>query len=162
MFIFQDGRLAVKSEYPPLLAPGFHRVKEEELAALFVDSFSSPDRRRRLLARFHALIDHVREWNIPCDVWIDGSFATEKPDPQDVDALFVFDGEAVNRASSELHAAMSAVFGREGHRDTKLRYGCDAYMVINQDEQTRSYWRGWFAFTRSDEPKGVPVLRVYP
>ena len=152
----------MKTEYPSLWGPGFHRIEEEELSTRFVDSFSQSDTRRRLLARFRALIEHVREWGVPCDVWIDGSFATEKPEPQDVDALFVFDGEAVNRAPSELHAAISAVFGREGHSDTKLRYGCDAYMVISQDEQTRSYWRGWFAFTRTDEPKGIPVLRIYP
>jgi hypothetical protein len=150
----------VKSEYPPLFPAGFQQLEDGELDAVFVESFTPRERRKVLLARFRALLGVVRSWSIPCDVWIDGSFSTEKPEPEDIDALFVFDRKALNATPDNRRREIMAVLGRDAHTETKLRYSCDAFFVADDDDVMRSYWRGWFGFTRNEEPKGIPVMRV--
>lgn len=149
----------MKTDYSPLFDPGFHEIRLEELEARFADPFADRSIRRKLIERFTALFRRIQDWGIPFEVWLDGSFATTKPDPADIDLLFVFDREGGNNAALEVQADFAAVFSEDGHHETKARYGCDVYFISADEEQMRSYWRGWFGFTRGEAPKGIPFIR---
>ena len=150
----------MKTEYEPLFPAGFHYLHDGDLDGVFVAPFSNSDRRELLIRRFRALIRRVAALNIPCEVWLDGSFATMKPDPEDIDLLFTFDTEAVNTASDEAKEELAAIFGEDGRAETRLRYGCDVYVIASDDDPMRSYWRGWFGYTRDEKPKGIPSMRI--
>lgn len=150
----------MKIDYPPLFAPGIHEVVNEQLEQHFVDPFAIPDHRQRLVDRFRALIKRISGLGLSFEVWIDGSFATEKAEPEDIDALFLFDADAINASSELVQSELASIFGEEGRRDTRLRYSCDVYVIASADESMRSYWRGWFGFTRDEKPKGIPCMRV--
>lgn len=149
----------MKPEYRPLFDAGLHEIGLDDLEPRFVEPFGTTTRRKRLVERFRALIQRIGDWGIPFEVWVDGSFATEKPEPSDIDLLFVFDREGGNNAAPEIQADLLAVFSQDGRRETRVRYGCDVYMIMADDEDMRSYWRGWFGFTRGEAPKGIPYLR---
>jgi hypothetical protein len=80
-------------EYRPLYQAGFKDINESDLKSVFVEPFENPERREYLLSRFSALLDRFKEVGISSEVWIDGSFSTEKPEPGDIDMIFFINGE---------------------------------------------------------------------
>lgn len=148
--------MAPKEEFSPLLPAGFHDVTLEDLERLFVEPFTPPDHRRTLLTRLLAFLTQLLASGLPCEIWLNGSFATEKVDPEDVDiAVFVREDD-VNALADVQRSVLEGLFGDP--LATKARYGCDAYILLLENEANRSYWRGWFGFTRDERPKGIPRI----
>lgn len=139
-----------------------HTFGLEDLHPTFVEPFESGTCRARLVERFLALVQRVRDLGVPFEVWLDGSFATKKPDPEDIDVLFVFDEDAGNASDPQVQQELLAIFAPDGRRETRIRYGCDVFFIGSHNADMRSYWRGWFGFTRDELPKGIPVIRVDP
>jgi len=79
----------LKFDHPPLLAPGRHYLSLQQIESLCVHPFSGQarTRRERLFYGLEEVIQQLLIAKIPCDVFVDGSFFTEKPDPEDVDCL---------------------------------------------------------------------------
>ncbi|WP_420869835.1 DUF6932 family protein [Bradyrhizobium septentrionale] len=79
----------LKFDHPPLLAPGRHYLSLQQIEILCVHPFTGYARSRREQL-FYALEDVIQQLlivKLPCEVFVDGSFFTEKPDPGDVDCL---------------------------------------------------------------------------
>lgn len=146
-----------KPEYPPLFAPGFHDVEDGKLDELFVEPFPEPGVRKGLVENLRSLLAAVRATGIRAEVWLDGSFTTKKPDPADVDAVIYFDPAEVQALDLEHQATLDEL--ADTNR-SKLKYRCDVYFVPNDRPEWRSYWRGWFCFTRDEEPKGIARMFV--
>ncbi len=81
--------------YPALLTVGFHFMGISELRQLCVadNRFHRPTRRAKIMANLETLIGGLRFIGIEGKVWVDGSFLTEKIDPNDVDILLELDNE---------------------------------------------------------------------
>ena len=136
---------SAKPEYPPLFAPGFHDITLEELKGICVDRFRDCAPREHLFSRFRALFSQLEDLGLTLELWIDGSFSTEKLDPDDVDILVVYDPREVNAAPSGVQLQLWALLDRV---QSKIRYKCDVLGVSAGDENMLSYWRGWFGFSR--------------
>ena len=84
-----------KPSFPPLLTAGFHDMDSDGIKSLCVDTFPKSVRRSMLYCNFIQLIEQFKLVNQQClcfsEVWIDGSFTTEKPEPDDIDILVVVD-----------------------------------------------------------------------
>lgn len=80
-------------EYPSLVAKGFKDIAETDLHKEFVSPFKNQaqDTRSNLLIGFGSFLNEFKTLNITAEIWIDGSFATTAPDPDDVDVVFYFD-----------------------------------------------------------------------
>lgn len=143
--------------YEPLFQAGFKDIGIDELEDVFVNPFENNERRAYLLERFMALIDKFKETGISSEVWIDGSFATKKPEPGDIDMIFFVDGNEANGLDSEKQAILKELNDR---KISQIRYKCDVFIVPNQNANMRSYWRGWFGFSRNEEPKGIVRLSI--
>lgn len=104
-----------------------------------------------------ALIDRFKETGISSEVWVDGSFATKKPEPGDIDMIFFVDVNEANRLDAEKQAILKELNDR---KISQIRYKCDVFIVPNQNADIRSYWRGWFGFSRNEEPKGIVRLSL--
>ena len=138
--------------YNPLFPAGFHNIIESNLLEIFVEPFDIQERRQYLIKRFKALLDRFREAGINAEVWIDGSFATEKPEPGDIDAIFFINSEDVNQLTHDKQKILTELNTR---MLSKIRYQCDVFIVPNNDPNIRSYWRGWFGFSEEEIPKGI-------
>lgn len=98
------------------------------------------------------------------EVWVDGSFVTEKIDPEDVDILV--------RVSSDQYdndAAKRAVVDWASHPDLWDTHSCDAYKWIEftvshplfaDSETMRDYWTNWYGHSRKGTPKGIIVVNL--
>ena len=76
-----------KVEFPPLLGAGFHKLTAAELKAIALDKFSLSKSRATLWGNLSAKLDELKSLGLKCDVWVDGSFLTQKIDPDDVDLV---------------------------------------------------------------------------
>jgi hypothetical protein len=81
----------VKYDYPPLLAPGRHFLSLVDIEALCVHRFSGTAQscRATLFYALEEFIQRILVAKIRCDVFVDGSFLTEKPHPDDVDVMVI-------------------------------------------------------------------------
>jgi hypothetical protein len=59
------------------------------LKALTVDAFPLSLRRAMLFAELERLASEINSASACCELWIDGSFLTEKPEPDDIDLTVV-------------------------------------------------------------------------
>lgn len=94
-----------KHDYPPLLAPGRHKFSLTEIEEIFVRPFQMPAKRIHLFQRLEEIIQALLISDITCEVWVDGSFLTEKPDPNDLDVTVILEpdiGEALSSEQTEL------------------------------------------------------------
>jgi hypothetical protein len=100
-----------KYDHAPLLAPGRHYLSLVDVEALCVHQFTGETRGRRetLFHGLEELIQRLLVANIRCDVFIDGSFLTEKPEPDDVDVIVSTEIYAFERLSENQMQALEAI-----------------------------------------------------
>ena len=143
-------------DYQPIHSAGFLDISNDQLDNIFLAPFDNKGRRKYLLERFSALVDRFKETGLSAEVWIDGSFATLKPEPGDIDIIFFVDANNVNTLPEEKKKIIMELNNRT---HSNIRYNCDVFIIPSQDFNNRSYWRGWFGFSRNEEPKGI--IRLY-
>ncbi len=144
-------------EYPPIFEAGMHSINQSDMKGIFVLPFKNPEKREYLLSRFESFLEKLREFPIEMEIWVDGSFVTEKENPGDIDLVVVCQNEAVNSLPDDKQEGLIQLF--RNNAETKLRYECDAYFILD-DMHDKSYWRGLFGFDRNEVPKGIPRLKI--
>jgi hypothetical protein len=145
--------------HPPLFPPGLHPVDEAQLEAHFVYPFNGSTTRPALLSGLRAYLQALRQAGVTFEVWLDGSFSTQKVDPNDVDLVVFADPDELNRLPPSLQTYLRGLFDRT---TAKRQYGCDVLFAPSSDLNLRSYWRGWYGFDRLEQPKGIARLAVAP
>ena len=102
---------------------------------------------------------------MPMQIWIDGSFTTEKLNPRDVDILVCVKSVDLARATEEQKRTLTWV------SETNLvpSHRCDTYVLFEypsghylerEGEWNKAYWLRQFGFSRQNEPKGLAVLSL--
>lgn len=147
-----------KPEWTPLLAPGFHVLTMSEMRVLCVDAFPASLTRPALMANLDELVSLLLKANVPGKIWIDGSFVTGKPNPDDVD--FLLEMSEAERLAMDPEA--NRVF--EWFAQSKLQpsHKLDNYYLVRSDapeaEYLYAYWLRQFGFSRAQEMKGIVVI----
>ncbi len=145
-------------DYDPLFEPGFHEIAFERIGEIFVDPFSNSNIRKLLFNRLKAFLKELKKTGISFEIWIDGSFATNKPEPADIDIVVVADPNKVNQLPRDKVLIINKLLRNKAV--TRLRYKCDVYFVLNDNPNALSYWRRWFGFSPGERPKGIPRLTI--
>lgn len=134
-----------KIDYPPVFASGIHAMTLEMIGATFVDPDAADTSRLRLFSLFDQWVHRLRQLNITGTIWLDGSFVTRKPAPQDMDCVLWYPAfvEPISEAGKIEARSLT-------DRDTaKAQFGIDLY--IEQPEYGKrmareAYWRGLFGY----------------
>jgi len=145
----------IAEEFDPLYPAGFHNISLDDIEEIFVLPFSPNDKRKYLMGRFFDFIERLLTIEMQFEIWIDGSYSTKKLEPNDMDILVVFDANEVNQLSMEKQYLINELLDRDL---SKIRYSIDVLVLPSPNEDMRSYWRGWFGFSRKEVPKGIPKL----
>ena len=110
------------------------------------------------------VVDRLLKAGVVGEIWTDGSFLTEKIDPEDVDILLHVQADFYNRATDAQRALIDWVGS-----NLKAAHRVDSYLWLEHQRQTgdsdywdalwdRSYWIRQFGFSREDEVKGMAIL----
>ena len=157
-----------KPEFPPLLQPGLHDMSAGDMKALVVDNFPLSTRRAMLWQNLTALIDQLKALSMPCKVWVDGSFLTEKIDPDDVDFVADFPIHVIENATPAQEALLNQLVAHAFCKIQKLHsFVMFDAPIVHKDYATSSniheQWKRDFGFSYVKKtPKGIAVFKVQP
>ena len=146
-------------EHLPLFPAGLHDVKEHELDNHFLSAFSGSKTRPALISGLRDFLTALRRVDVAFEIWLDGSFCTEKIDPNDVDLVVFANENDLNQLDPVLQRYLAGLLDRTTSR---RQFGCDVLFSPAGDANLRSYWRGWYGFDRLERPKGMAKLVVTP
>ena len=98
-----------KFDHAPLLAPGRHYMDTHEIRSRFVDQFDGAAfrRRSRLFSGLLSAVERIKSARLPCEVCIDGSFLTQKPEPDDIDIVVLVNDDVASSLSTDQHEIIS-------------------------------------------------------
>lgn len=152
-----------KEEFPPLWGAGFHPLGIDEVASRCVNDVPHSSTRSPLMAAFVEVLQRLVASGLSGDVWLDGSFVTEKIDPADIDFILVVDSAIYDGGSPEQRALMDALIDGCDW----LPSVCDTNVAfIDPPERSNSsdvlaYWRKRFGYSSDGlVTKGIVVITM--
>lgn len=136
-----------KADFPPLLPPGMHPLSLQELHDLAVAPFAEDVKRAELFQKLQTWAEAVRASGIGGQLWLDGSFLTEKVEPGDIDCI-LWSPRWVDAAlnTPETQDRLTRLFD---HAHAEAIYGLDFYLEMPPPDQIfhrEAYWRGILGF----------------
>lgn len=141
----------------------------EALERLCVDDFKESLIRGEIMAGLCAIYERAREVQLPGNMWIDGSFLTQKMEPNDVDIVFWFPEDYYDNGNEKQLEFIKWLTSND--QDPKIIFRCDTYAepIVRRGDRhyalhvdTMEYWRDkLFGFAAvSGEPKGIAILSL--
>lgn len=136
----------------------------DQVRELCVANFPLSTSRDRIMMGLERLIGELGSRGVNTDVWIDGSFVTEKINPEDVDLVLCTDGRVYDEGTDEQRTILHTV-----NANLKGALGCDSYLFLEypqghplyeEGQRLREYWLRQFGRSRGGEPKGIAVVEV--
>jgi len=157
-----------KAEFPPLLPEGMHPLSVENLEELCVKRFPSSRTRQEIMRNFRTVLQRILQAGIGGEIWINGSFMTEKIDPADIDFFVNIPSHYYDSGTDEQVAVIDWLISREN--EPKRMFLCDTdvcfiYPATSPDryvsDQILGQWRRLFGFSaKTGEPKGIAIISL--
>ncbi len=144
-----------------VLIAGLHECNFSILKDIFVEKFETSQTRKKIFEQFVLWVKQLTQDYQIYEIWIDGSFVTNKVNPNDIDVVVFAHADDYLRLYSQwvklrdvglIDAYLSLAICEKSEKSLcKQEY----WSFVNN----RNYWRGQFGFDRSDNPKGFLVLK---
>ena len=136
-----------------VLPEGIYDCTLDEIGERF-GRFQTTDRRVHLFENLCALVNEERAAGIAIEMLINGSFVTDKPEPNDIDLLIVLPEDYI-RAAALAPFRYNAI----SKSNLRRRYRFDVF-VVGKDS-TEYYERlRFFQGTREEKEKGILRLTI--
>ena len=147
------------------LTPGFHNWTSDEVNERLVMPFTESKTRANIFHGYSNLCTEILDLCAEVEQWINGSFVTNKLDPNDLDLVNIIPKRIVDSISEQqIDIFLLLIDGPQA----KHQYMCDSYFVplVDRDdplwpkiEKMLDYWEKWWGEDRNGLPKGK--VRVY-
>ncbi len=154
-----------KDEFSPLLPLGFHPMTLADVRGLCVNQFPMSVTRPAIMDGLEDVIGQLNGTGFQLEVWIDGSFVTQKFNPDDSDIVVLVSGEAFGAALPTQQAALHWFAASDLKPDFKSdcyifpEYG-NGHPLYDAGQWRRAYWLNKFGHSRAEEPKGLAVVNL--
>ena len=150
-----------KRAFPPIFESGLWKIQLEEIDQVFLDPGFETPLRRRLAAQLRMFITELKRINVRGDLWIDGSYATKKPEPADVDLALLIPRVVLSAMSDTQLKRLSFLTDKENREYVRAKWQVDFYVFEASDLKRRSYFIDLFSrnpdkFNR----KGIPYVQL--
>jgi len=151
----------MKIEYPSIIAVGIVNMNLDEFEDWSKTSFKDSAYRQSLLNNFKELIKKVQVFGFSFEIWVDGSYLTEKPEPDDIDMLIIVSRRVINKLSLDKQDELyNKYFSIEGKSNIKQLYKCDINFMYKEDNKRRAFWLDLYGYSRDKKPKGIISIKV--
>ena len=150
----------MKTSWTPISASGFHPLTLAELSAYFVEAFEARYQpgRRYMVGRLLAYLHDLAALGLGMEVWLDGSFTTRCPEPDDIDLVVLLTNQAVNNLTRAQQTRLSLLLNERER--IRIRYSCDVYHIDTHNTERRQHWTTVFATNHDGTPKGIFTLTI--
>lgn len=136
-----------KPDFPALLPPGMHPISMQDLYDLAVLPFPGDSRRDDLFQKLSIWVNAMRTAGVCGQLWLDGSFLTEKVGPGDIDCVMWSPSWVdIALATASNQAQVSLLLD---HDHAEARYDLDLYLETPAPDRIfhrEAYWRGILGF----------------
>jgi Family of unknown function (DUF6932) len=108
------------------------------------------------------LVGCLSRWDMGEELWIDGSFLTEKIDPKDADLVLILPENFESTASDEQWAILD--WWDNGGNEPGIFFRCDTFSISKLPIgdpgypfylRAELYWKKFFGTSREGTPKGM-------
>jgi hypothetical protein len=160
--------MSSEDEFPPLLQPGLHKMSVDELKTKVVDAFPLSGKRPQLWQHFIEVLDQIKKAGLKGEIWVDGSFLTEKINPGDVDFVFDVPVHLLEKPTPQqeelLHKLADKGFKKTERLHTFVMFSAPVvHSQYAESVRLHTQWQKDFGFSYVDKtPKGIAVLEVQP
>ena len=153
----------MKIEWNAKLGPGRHTVDLSRIRNEFVEPFNNL-RRFNLFGALNSLVRNLERLSIRCELWIDGSFLTEKIEPDDIDLSIMIEAEDFDRLDEEAKEFLEQI----EYSDEKYLGCLDSFLCIvypkgdprRKDDPPEDWARQWSLERNERYLKGFAVMRI--
>lgn len=143
------------------LTPGIHEYSFKDFEKQFIYNFATSDTRLEIYKDFCEWFKQLMEILTPNYIWLDGSYLTNKVNPNDLDLVVFYRPEKIisEKIANDLKTMIN---------EKSRKYNCDAYFCLSLGHLTdaeksnfgnhsimETYWMGQFTFDRMRRPKGL-------
>lgn len=152
----------LKETFAPLLPPGRHRMSMSVLEHLTVKSFADQGRRSDLFEEVERLHTELAALAMTCELWIDGSFLSEKIHPGDVDICVVVDSDHLNKVAEGNSSMLHIINGRHLFGEVLETFLVPTRPVghPDYDSEFMHYWGGMWGKGYDDSLKGYAIITM--
>jgi hypothetical protein len=134
-----------------------------DLRAMCVAAFPLSTTRPPIMDGVEQVVNRLIGAGVKGHLWVDGSFLTEKIDPNDVDCVLPFDA-AIQRGTPEGDAIEWLAVSPQ-----RAQFYCDAYCfpvypnghpLYAHGVMAATYWVRQFGWSRGQDVKGIATVRL--
>ena len=153
----------MKAEFPPLFAPGFHDIEVGKLEELFVKPFPNSKTRQNIYSAFDSWLNEIKVLGLSGEIWINGSFTTEMPDPSDIDCVLFTNSKEVRDLSITQKSKLRDLMNERLTAQQRKECICDVYIEYSDDgliERSLEYWKKLYGFSIKNIAKGIVRLHI--
>ena len=150
-----------KPTFPPLFPAGLTEISLGHLAGIFVGPGFDTPLRHRLTSQLRLFITMLSALGARGDLWINGSYATKKPEPGDVDVVLSMPLVTVSAMSDENLERLRFLTDQGSRAYVRARWQVDFYVFESSDLASRNYY--FELFSRNPDQssrKGIPFIRI--
>ena len=131
-----------------------------EIENALVDGFPNSQTRGILFARWCALREALRRLVSVEAEWLNGSYVTDKQDPNDIDVVNFIEHRELEKLDA---AGKTLLKGLVHNKISQALHGCDSYLVavVPEDhpqyhayQEITAYWDKWLGTDREGNAKG--------
>ena len=142
-------------EYLPLHADGFRDIVEKDLHKVFVAPFAEGvEHRTDLLLNFVQFFKQFKRLGISAEIWIDGSFATYAPDPNDIDIVFFMNQASITDLCDSKQKLYDKLF--LNRKFIKTLYKLEVFYARQNNDNDIARWHDLFGhYYDGITPKGI-------
>ena len=148
-----------RQTYPPLYGPGFVEITIEEIDKTFVSKVDTPVR-RRIASNLRNFLMHLKKLGVQGEAWIDGSFSTMNPTPQDFDTLLVIPRVTLAGMTSHNLEELNRLTALESREYVRKKWSCDLYICDKSNLTMQRQFEKKFSKNPDDSAKGIPVIKL--
>src|SRR4051794_3892468 len=131
-----------KPEYPPLLPMGLHPMSLSDVRTLCVDQFPLSTRRHEIMSSLEHVVDVLLSAAVKGELWVDGSFLTNKIDPDDSDVVLRVQESFLTNPSPAQQDAYTWFADEFGILEKWLC--CHCFPFVEYPVGHPLYWQGYY------------------
>lgn len=148
---------------PPV---GLIRPTVQEFEERFVKGAEDTRIRKDLFDNYNEYCNKLISLEVASIQWVNGSFTTKKPNPNDIDLVIHFDGMKIHQ-DKDLQVSVEKLIDK---KEMKFRYKCHPQFVLVYPQtipdlhsyyiKRYEYWLKWFSKDREGNSKGLIEFNI--
>ena len=156
----------VNGNIPVCNSSGIIESDIKEFHDYFVDAFQSSNTRLKIFKGYLNYCKALISFNVPIIQWFNGSFTSQKNDPNDIDFVTHFDGATLD--SLDKHSK-NKFYSLGPFNEVQSLYMCHAFFVplyyetngelVDESKKQIDFWKKHFGHDRGKNPKAIIELK---